>query len=415
MTTLIPKFDFKDGGATPTGAVNRPINQKLAETVSVHDFGAVGDGVADDTVAIQNALDSSTDNIVVLLGGKGYSYKITDTLNITGSYKVLDGQGSAISAVFASKTAIAIRPLSTETQLFSGVCNIDLYGNLATGASNIGIQISGKSYNAQTENIKINYFGLGLGSGYGFHVVGGTGGGNAPYFGDHFNIKVNQCHVGFVIEGANSTDVITTNNFTNCYAATCDDIGMYMLNCTGNTLINYVAESNAGIGLQLNYVNGLYAIGGFIEGNTPNIQITNSGSSVANFLGFNTAPPVSTVANYANIPAFYLAYATPAIKTIGSPIISIATDDIIPFSQGKLTIMVRSGEYAEFLLTQNGGGGGQATEILATGSVNPTFWSTTKDSSSKWNVYWNSTTNRYEFQSKRPSALICFQQFVESS
>ena len=384
-------------------------------TVDVHDFGAVGDGTTDDTAAIQAALDSATDEITVVLGGNGFNYKITDTLVITGSYKILDGQGSAISAVFASKTAIEVHPLASEVQLFSGVRNLNLFGDGATGANNIGVQISGKSYNAQTENLYINYFGEGLGSGYGFHVIGGVGGGNAPYFGNHLNIKTNRCHAGFVIEGANTSDVITTNNFTNCYAATSDDIGMYMLNCLGNTLINYASESCLGAGLKLNYVNGLYAIGGFIEGNNPNIEITNSGSDVANFLGFNTAPPASTAANYASIPAFYLAYGTPAIKSIGSPVINIATDATITFAQGKLTIMVRSGPYAEFLLTQNGSGSGQAVEILTTGSISSGFWSTTKDNAGTWNVYWDSTTSKFEFQSKRPSSLMCFQQFTESS
>lgn len=50
MTTLIPKFK------QVTSSINRPINLKLQETISPNDFGAVGNGVADDTTAINDAI-----------------------------------------------------------------------------------------------------------------------------------------------------------------------------------------------------------------------------------------------------------------------------------------------------------------------------------------------------------------------
>jgi hypothetical protein len=52
MTILVPKYDTGS-----TGAVNRPFNVKLNETVSATDFGADPTGVASSTTAFSNALD----------------------------------------------------------------------------------------------------------------------------------------------------------------------------------------------------------------------------------------------------------------------------------------------------------------------------------------------------------------------
>jgi hypothetical protein len=76
---------YNEGG---TGAVTRTVKAKLQETVSVKDFGAVGDGVTDDTAAIQAALDSGAKLILLPRG----DYKITSTLTIPTSV-ILRGDG----------------------------------------------------------------------------------------------------------------------------------------------------------------------------------------------------------------------------------------------------------------------------------------------------------------------------------
>jgi len=76
-----------------TGAVATTVQAKLREVeVSVTDFGAVGDGVTDDTAAIQAAL-TAADKVRFPIG----QYLITDTLLFKSSQTILgDGYGSII-------------------------------------------------------------------------------------------------------------------------------------------------------------------------------------------------------------------------------------------------------------------------------------------------------------------------------
>lgn len=64
--------------------------QKGSTTISVADYGAVGDGVSDDTVAIQAAIDSGDSNTILFPSG---TYKISAAIHIPASNLHLKGIG----------------------------------------------------------------------------------------------------------------------------------------------------------------------------------------------------------------------------------------------------------------------------------------------------------------------------------
>lgn len=83
-----------------TGAVVTTVQAKLRETISVKDFGAVGDGVTDDTAAIQaaiNALYSGTVQGGTLFFPKG-TYKVTSSIYQKPRVSFL-GEGSRQSTI----------------------------------------------------------------------------------------------------------------------------------------------------------------------------------------------------------------------------------------------------------------------------------------------------------------------------
>lgn len=102
-STYAQLSDFAESGgsnlighlASGTGATVTTVGAKLRQIVNVADFGAVGNGVTDDTAAIQAAIDyMETLNGGVVEVPQG-QFKITSTIQINGGLGVqLIGQGS---------------------------------------------------------------------------------------------------------------------------------------------------------------------------------------------------------------------------------------------------------------------------------------------------------------------------------
>ena len=121
MTTLIPKFEQPF-----TGAVNRAVNFKLQESISVLDFGADSTGATDSTTAIQNALNSGY-SIVYFPAGN----YVCGAVTISTAGQILQGAG-ALKTVLTSNASpvimlnvaadhVSIKDMKLQCGVFSSV------------------------------------------------------------------------------------------------------------------------------------------------------------------------------------------------------------------------------------------------------------------------------------------------------
>jgi hypothetical protein len=157
MTTLIPKYE--QAGST---TVNRPINQKLAENISVKDFGAVGDfnsttgSGTDDRVAIQAAFDYAK----TIVGGCKIVFP-------AGSYYLGTGYTVNVSGITAQLVLGSVTTANSAT-------NIVIEGEGATiyqGAAGQALFI-GYSNGVTIQNLKmIGYAGGTLGASREFDTI----------------------------------------------------------------------------------------------------------------------------------------------------------------------------------------------------------------------------------------------------
>ena len=125
-----------------TNSVGTNVGDKLAQTVSVMDFGAVGDGVTDDTAAFQNAMDSAAYVHVLIPDG---NYLITDTLVVTTQVTLTGPDGGSQEM----QTARLIHSTTSAGELFNvtaGVAGVCLKNFRVTGGNGSFCIVSSNSY-----------------------------------------------------------------------------------------------------------------------------------------------------------------------------------------------------------------------------------------------------------------------------
>lgn len=170
-------------------------------------FGAKGDGTTDDTLSLQECINSAiTSQMIIKL--RPTTYKITGTLNITDGCKIkgyqssdfwsthADENRSIILAATGSGAALNISKTTSwnnnPAERVSGVEITDIHIK-GFGTDNHGA-IYCQCYNTKFENVKITNFGIGV------HCT-------SVYKTDFINVNIFTCYLGYAFR-SNGPDVV---------------------------------------------------------------------------------------------------------------------------------------------------------------------------------------------------------------
>lgn len=127
---------FRQSNATGAlaNAVGRTVHQKFQEMVSVKDFGATGDGVTDDTVAIQAAITVSGGKTLYFPAG---TYIVSAIITLVSNTALYGNPGVTTLKL----KGIVYAPANVSIFVLTGITNVHIYGLSFDGnKGNIGSQ-----------------------------------------------------------------------------------------------------------------------------------------------------------------------------------------------------------------------------------------------------------------------------------
>jgi hypothetical protein len=289
--SLLGAMAAPDYTAIGSGAATRTTADKFKDSVSVKDFGAKGDGLTDDTLAIQQAL-TAYDSVFIPEG----TYLISGTITIAAK-QALHGAGQTSVLLCQDQTFNAIEIVEDYTTLSNfkiqgGDVGIKLYGrdrpcvqnsitDIVIAGSNTGVQLDG--YNDTNRPCYWNNFDRVLveqPSINGFHLTK-TGAGDTPNANKFhacraYSLGTPISNAGFYIEyGRYNNSLIDCEANVHGMAQGCFIIGA---NAGETYLINPYAES-------YNQVPNIKLENGSIETSILNLLSVSDGAAIWDLSG----------------------------------------------------------------------------------------------------------------------------------
>lgn len=263
------------------------VNKNDLAFVNVKDFGAIGDGVADDTEALQNAINYARENNggTVLIPNTNNFYKITSNLYVEGFG---GSDSSSITIKGEEKTASKIKVFGKSVDTILSVitngynvkiCNLTLDGS---GIAN-GIKAETAFAISSIKNIIMQ------------NVKDGLTITNGSWVSEYENILIRHCENGINF-GGGCTSIFLKNS----YVFNCVNIG-YRLSGTYSTGVNLCADI-CGTPYVFNYADWhITSLGNESSECEKILTIENSNVTIDNVRFHNPKPSISLIYGSVNV------------------------------------------------------------------------------------------------------------------
>jgi len=247
--------DFRYRESTNQNCVARLVRDVLRRCISPYDYGAVGDGQADDTVPLKTALNRACATGLPLYLDVG-TFRITSGITVILPVHIL-GAGKNASKITSELETFDALTVTVNGGIWS-MRNFSIVMPYATNQGQRGISVSASGPQFSSEGGLIENVDVQSGNGINTYGAGGicVRGCNITFQGDNSQgaigialgdrCRAENCHVDGVSRSSHiGQGILLSNNSVaeNCYVVNCTDGYYYPSNCFGSVAKASVAYS----------------------------------------------------------------------------------------------------------------------------------------------------------------------------